>query len=166
MNRIPKPILIFLFAGGMFIQNSASFAQSNILIGLKTEQELLESDHLFRIHTERYNPDEAALQYLKTFDDSLTIQIFFGSWCRESKKYLPGLIKTLKLSTPEKATINYIGVNSEKNFPDSFLKKYNIKYIPTVVLLKGNKEIGRIEEAPTKLIEIELVEILKMEQKF
>lgn len=165
IKRISNAVSL-LFLTGLFLQPSASLAQKEDLLGVVTADQIMNSDHLFKIHTQRYEPNTEALQYLNNYQDTLSIQIFFGSWCRESKKYLPGLIKTLKLSAPEKVAIKYIGVNAKKNFPDLFLKMYNIKYIPTVVIQKGNEEIGRIEEAPTQPIEIELVEILKKEKQF
>lgn len=165
-----KPLVQFIFPTVMILMlmllPSKITAQQKLLLGEINVEQILETDNLFRIHSTRYQPDEKALRYLSEMEDSVEIYIFFGSWCRESRKYLPGLLKSLKLANPENADVNYIGVNKEKNFPESFLKLYNIKYIPTVVVYQGSKEIGRIEEKPHNLIELELVEILKKEKEF
>lgn len=164
IKHFPKTAALVFWFVGMMLMSANACAQSD-LIGAVSEEQILESDHLFKIHTQRYKPDSDALKYLNSYEDSLSLNIFFGFWCRESKKYLPGLVKTLSQTTLKKMDVNYIGVDAEKKFPDSFLKLYNIKYIPTVVILRGNEEVGRIEDAPSQPIEIELVEILKKEKQ-
>lgn len=136
-------------------------AQSSNLTGEISQQQILEHDRLFEIHMNRYEPDEEAVSYLQTFTDTVDLVVFMGGWCRESKKYLPGLLKTLEQVDSPYIKTKFIGVDEEKKIPQSFLKKFNIEYIPTVVVLKGNNETGRIEEKPQLLIESDLVRILK-----
>ena len=145
---------------------SLGSAQDRNVTGPASAENILASDNLMRIHSQRYQPDSTAAAFLHAYPDTVTIYVFFGSWCRESRKYLPGFIKTMQLSAPVHLQVNYVGVDAQKKVPESFLKMYNIKYIPTVVVLEGNEEIGRIEEAPHKPIELELVEILRKEKKF
>ncbi|MEX0844330.1 MAG: hypothetical protein WD022_03575 [Balneolaceae bacterium] len=148
-----------LWIGGLI--SSPLLAQSGDLIGPVTVQEIAEHDRIYDIYMERYQPSEAALEYLATQKDSIKLIIFLGDWCKESKKYLPGLMKTLGLVDSGFIRTEYIGVDPQKKIPKSFLKMYEIKYIPTVVVLKGNVELGRIEEKPHELIETDLVQILK-----
>lgn len=136
-------------------------AQNAVLIGPVSVSEITENDHVFEVYINRYQPDPEAVNYLSTYTDSVEIWVFFGSWCRESRKYLPGLVKTLRQADNDKIAVRYIGVDVEKKFPAAFLNMHQIKYIPSVVVLKGNAEIGRIVEKPRKLIETDLVEILK-----
>jgi hypothetical protein len=138
-----------------------TYAQSDALRGSVSKEEILENDHIYEIYIDRYKPDSSAVKYLSALEDSVELIVFIGSWCRESKKYIPGLMKTLQVVGTDLISTEYIGVDQAKKFPEIFLKKYEIKYIPTVVALKGNKELGRIEEKPRQLIETDLVQILK-----
>lgn len=136
-------------------------AQSNDLTGVITKNQILSHDRIYEIYIKRYEPDEEAVKYLSAYQDTLQLVVFLGSWCRESKKYIPGLMKTFELVDTDFITFTYIGVDAQKKIPQKFLKKFDIKYIPTVVVLKGNKELGRIEEKPLELIETDLIQILK-----
>lgn len=149
----------FIFCVVMSLPSTAQTSEN--LIGRISAEELLEHDRIFSIYVDRYDPDEEAIEYLSAQKDSLTLYIFFGNWCRESKKYIPGLMKTLQLVESDLFDTRYIGVDHQKKIPESFLNEFDIKYIPTVVVLKGDLEIGRIEEKPQKPIESNLVQILK-----
>ena len=70
-------------------------------------------------------------------------------------------MKSLREADAKNIHVEYVGVNAQKNSPESFLNMHQIKYIPTVVVLKGDKEIGRIVEEPQQPIELELMEILE-----
>ena len=160
MNCARWFLFIVIVWSGMMMSRTAK-AQQNDLIGLITKEEILANDRIYQIYIDRYEPDNEALQYLSAYKDSVQLMVFVGSWCRESKKYIPGLMKTLELSKAKNIDIQYIGVGRQKKFPESFLNKFDIKYIPTVLVLKGNKELGRIEEKPHQLIETDLVQILE-----
>lgn len=136
-------------------------AQSQHIVGATTLEEISEKDNIFQIYMDRYQPEEAAVEFLKSVEDSVSLLVFIGTWCRESKKYIPGLIKTLKAADSPFISLKYVGVDEQKKIPETFLKTFEIEYIPTVVVMKGREEIGRIEEAPQQLIETDLVEVLK-----
>ncbi|MEX0723013.1 MAG: thioredoxin family protein [Gracilimonas sp.] len=133
-------------------------------VGLVSSEQIIEHDRIFRIYVDRYEPDEETITYLRTQEDSLTLYVFFGNWCRESKKYIPGLMKSLQATETNLIDVKYVGVDVQKKNPEKLLNKFDIEYIPTVVVLKGNVEIGRIVEKPEQPIEIDLVEILKRHQ--
>jgi hypothetical protein len=69
-------------------------------------------------------------------------------------------MKSLELANSKFIKTAYIGTDRKKKNPEKFLNQFNIKYIPTVVVLKGNKEVGRIEEKPLLPIEADVVQIL------
>lgn len=160
MSGTRQPALFFLF---FFIATplvSPAVAQDISDTGTVEMDSILEQDRIYRIYADRYTPDSEALKKLNAIEDSVQLKVFFGSWCRESKKYIPGLIKTLQELNTAYIQAEFIAVDAQKKFPKAFLKKFDIKYIPTVVVLKGTVEAGRIEEIPQYLIETELVHIL------
>lgn len=160
MNSARVHLFIFFILLGVCAPNVIQ-AQSADWLGPVSKEYILSTDRIYEIYIKRYEPDKEAVEYLSTFRDSVQLVIFIGSWCRESKKYIPGLMKTLELAESDFISTKYIGVDAKKKVPQKFLKEFDIKYIPTVVVLKGNKELGRIEEKPLELIETDLIQILK-----
>lgn len=149
---------LFLFTATLWVSPAAAQSASNT--GIIEMHTILERDRIYRIYADRYTPDSEALKKLNAIEDSVQLKVFFGNWCKESKKYIPGLIKTLQELNTRNIQAEFIAVDAQKKFPKAFLKKFDIKYIPTVVVLKGTVEAGRIEEIPQYLIETELVHIL------
>ena len=61
-----------------------------------------------------------------------------------------------------KSKLHIIGVNRKKQSPNGEEAKYNIVKVPTIILEKYGKEIGRITEEPeTGFIEKDLLNIIK-----
>lgn len=113
-------------------------------------------------HIEGYfeiNPTELdkLKSYLKQNTD-LTILIFAGSWCGDTKSELPKFMKLLE--TVEFDKYELIGVDRDKYEPTGKHKTYFINRVMTVVVLEDGKEIGRITEFPVESWEADLVEIL------
>ncbi len=159
MNSAREILLAAILVFGLLWPETMK-AQKQDLVGPVTKEEILANDHIYDIYIDRYKPDEEAVGYLSAYQDSVQLMVFVGSWCRESKKYIPGLMKTLELAKAENIGVQYISVDRQKKFPESFLNKFDIKYIPTVLVLKGTTEVGRIVEKPHQLIETDLVQIL------
>ncbi|MGN8225318.1 thioredoxin family protein [Gracilimonas sp. BCB1] len=157
MNSARWFVFVVMFC---LIWPSALKAQQQDLTGPVTKEEILANDRIYDIYIDRYKPDSESTEYLSAHQDSVQLMVFVGSWCRESKKYIPGLMKTLELAKNANIGVQYIAVDRQKKFPEEFLNKFDIKYIPTVLVLKGTTEVGRIEEKPHRLIETDLVQIL------
>ena len=65
------------------------------------------------------------------------------------------------VSYPENK-LNIIAVNRKKESPTGDESLYNLQKVPTIILKRYGKEVGRIIEMPTTgYIERDLVEILK-----
>lgn len=93
-----------------------------------------------------------------------TIQVFLGTWCGDSKREVPRLIKVLnKAGVPEK-NIELICLTSAdslyKQSPTHEERGREIYRVPTVVFSQNGKEIGRITEFPVESLERDLVAII------
>ena len=110
-----------------------------------------------------YSVDKTTLADLKKEKlNSHSITVFLGTWCSDSKKNFPRLIKILEESNYPKGKITIVGLNRKKQSPNGEEVKYNISYVPTIIVEKYGKEIGRITEEPeTGFIEKDLLNIIK-----
>ena len=110
-----------------------------------------------------YPIDKTALEGLKKEKiNSYNIIVFLGTWCGDSKRNFPRLMKILDETKFPKSKLHIIGVNRKKQSPNGEEAKYNIVKVPTIILEKYGKEIGRITEEPeTGYIEKDLLNIIK-----
>ena len=58
-----------------------------------------------------------------------------------------------------KISVTIYGVDTNKNDAGGLAKKYNIERVPTIILLKGGTELGRIIENPKDTMETDFLSI-------
>lgn len=88
--------------------------------------------------------------------------VFVGTWCEDSHRDFPRLMKILEEVKYPDSRLTIIAVNRKKESPTGDEVKYNVSKVPTIIVEKYGKEIGRIIEMPTTgYVERDLVEILK-----
>ncbi|TZF98512.1 thioredoxin family protein (plasmid) [Chryseobacterium panacisoli] len=136
-----------------------------MLLGNQLKEQFLKApyaDWYVKEHDE-YALDQKAVSELKkekigTYD----IIVFMGTWCEDSHRDFPRLMKILEAVNYPENKLNIIAVNRKKESPTGDESLYNIQKVPTIILKRYGKEIGRIVEMPTTgYIERDLVEILK-----
>ncbi|WP_100074235.1 TlpA family protein disulfide reductase [Chryseobacterium camelliae] len=140
-----------------------------MLLGVQMKDQFTKApyaDWYTKEHDE-YALDQKAISELrKQKINSYNLIVFMGTWCEDSHRDFPRLMKILEeLKYPEgKMTI--IAVNRKKESPSGEEATYNIQKVPTIIVQKYGKEIGRIIEMPTTgYIERDLVEILKKDDQ-
>lgn len=88
--------------------------------------------------------------------------IFVGTWCGDSHREFPRLMKILEAVNYNPEKIQVIAVNRKKESPNGEEGIFNIQKVPTIILKKYGKEVGRIIEMPeTGYLERDLLNILK-----
>ncbi|HNQ59031.1 MAG TPA: hypothetical protein PK028_00085 [Bacteroidales bacterium] len=111
-----------------------------------------------------YEPNDSLVQALKPYLDDVTFRVIMGTWCTDTQEEIPRLLHVLYTAeydplNPEK--FEMICVDRNKKAGNINVKKYNIEKIPTIILYKNGKEIGRIVERFTKRPEADLLDIVK-----
>lgn len=114
-----------------------------------------------------YALDQKAVGELKKNKiNSYNLIVFMGTWCEDSHRDFPRLMKILQEVKFPDSRLTIIAVNRKKESPTGDESKYNIQKVPTIIVEKYGKEIGRIIEMPTTgYIERDLVEILKKDDQ-
>lgn len=99
---------------------------------------------------EEYVPQKEFIKKLKKVKGKVTVKIFFGTWCPDSKREVPRFFKIIKQAgIGNHLKIELWAVDRKKNLPNNLAQKYGIEYVPTFVFERNNKEIGRIIESPS-----------------
>ncbi|PWW29289.1 MULTISPECIES: TlpA family protein disulfide reductase [unclassified Chryseobacterium] len=136
-----------------------------MLLGNQLKEQFLKApyaDWYVKEHDE-YVLDQKAVSELKkerigTYD----IIVFMGTWCEDSHRDFPRLMKILEAVSYPESKLNIIAVNRKKESPTGDESLYNLQKVPTIILKRYGKEVGRIIEMPTTgYIERDLVQILK-----
>ncbi|MEN8138837.1 MAG: thioredoxin family protein [Bacteroidota bacterium] len=121
-----------------------------ILIG-KVDEEGLKNYSVFDeadVYYEHYKVDKGIAAKIAVDSENIKIKVVFGSWCGDSKINVPAFQKIVKESGFDKTNIEYYAVDRKKTGGDVDLSALNVKYVPTFIFYRDNKEIGRIVEYP------------------
>ena len=102
---------------------------------------------VFRQNYDNYSPDKHDLELIRQLENK-ELLVMFGSWCHDSERELPRLLKLLDVSGVKLAALTLLGVDRNKQEPTGRAEKWRLKYTPTIVLKTGDTELGRIIEKP------------------
>ena len=140
-----------------------------MLLGTQTLDQIKKEPYKewFEEEYNRYQLDQKSLGELKKERlNSYNIVVFIGTWCEDSHREFPRLIKILDALKYNPDKLQLIAVNRKKESPSGEEGLYNVKKVPTIILKKYGKEIGRIVEMPeTGYLERDLLNILKRDNK-
>jgi thiol-disulfide isomerase/thioredoxin len=132
------------------------------LIGIANKESFLAEpfNEWFTPNYTAYETDKEVLEKLKPLLKDIKITAFMGTWCGDSQEQTPVFYKIL-----DEAGFNYdhlklIAVNRSKSTPDNLQEGLNIERVPTFIIYKNDKEIGRIVEYPRESVEADLLKIV------
>jgi len=109
-----------------------------------------------------YKPDTTLTERLKeAFTDDIKLLVFYGTWCSDTRRELPRLMKILDTVGFPKERVKLCAVNRAKESGDDFAKKHGLKLVATVIIYKDGEEFGRIIETPKLSLESDMLQILK-----
>ncbi len=111
-----------------------------------------------------YTIDSFTLNRIRPLLKNKVADIFLGSWCGDSRREVPRMIKILRAAGTDTANIHLIFVdNSTKNYKQSPQHEEvgkNIHHVPTIIIYNHHGEMGRIIETPKISLEKDLLAIL------
>lgn len=130
------------------------------IVGDLTETKIWEDVPIWQTLMGKYQPDAQAVAALKKNRQALTVIIAAGTWCGDSKHYVPQLLRALHEAGNQHIQIKLIGIANKFVEPADFVKQRDIKKVPTIIVERQGREIGRIIETPVaKTMEEDLVAI-------
>jgi hypothetical protein len=110
---------------------------------------------------EDYTPDPAQIAYLKHRLPDYNMVVFMGTWCDDSHYLIPKLEKVLQLASYPMQQYTMYGVDRDKKTQTLAHETYNITLVPTIILLSGDQEVGRITESVNTSIEADLLNLIR-----
>lgn len=130
-------------------------------VGSVTLEDVLRFNPEYRERIENYTPDLQAIEYLRKVSREITIEVFYGGWCSDSREYVPQFVKVMQQVRNPHIVVSFVAVDEEKEQPATLIKQRHIELVPTFIVYADGHEIGRIVETPNGSVEEHLVNILK-----
>jgi thiol-disulfide isomerase/thioredoxin len=127
---------------------SKDYDGGKILKGLITREDL-EQDTSFKWYTPNtkgFTPDKKAVDALKLKKDSVQFITFMGTWCEDSHFIIPRYFLLLDAAGYASSKISLIGVDRNKKTLNNLSESFNIINVPTIIVMKNGKEVGRVVE--------------------
>ena len=115
----------------------------------------------FNTNYKTYLVDVATLKQIKKRKlKDVRILAFMGTWCHDSNREIPRLIRIVEeLGIADQLELYGLDVN--KTSKAGREKDYNIRKTPTIIFYLDGKEVKRVLEEPEISFEHELLEIVK-----
>ncbi len=169
MKRI---IICMLYISISFQSNAQTINQvtkdrngNDMLLGCCTREALSREPFAawFNDNYFNYKVDTSVTNQLKNFTDKKQFLIFLGTWCGDSKREVPRMLKVLDYCGIKPEQIKIVMVSNVdsvyKQSPNHEEKGLNILRVPTLIVYENNTEINRFIEYPVETLEKDLLKI-------
>ncbi len=130
-----------------------------LILGKVTPEQLIEQK-LFRHFHSKFTPNHDVLQKILP-DESIEITVIVGTWCTDCHHHVGKFIALMEAKSKLLWKVNYIAVDRKKQDPDGLAAAYEFTKVPTFIIKKEGREVGRIEEKPMVSLEVDLFSIIK-----
>lgn len=173
MKKILFSVLVILVCcaaksqSQFIVYPDSAHAGQKVYKGIVTKDDLLKDTTFkwFAANQKWYNPQSSALEALKAKKDSVELLVYMGTWCEDSHVIVPQLYKLADATGFDSKKITLIGTDRYKKTLSHLSEALNVLNVPTIIVLKKGKEMGRvIEYGKYGLFDKELAEILNSVQ--
>lgn len=124
--------------------------------------EILQTDD-FKWFNEGYSKfaidEKEDFEVIKSKANKFDVLIFLGTWCPDSREYVPKFMKIMDEAGVSRKHIKTVGLNRDKVLK-GLTDKYDIKRVPTFIFFQNGKEIGRIVEHPQASLTKDIAKIV------
>jgi thiol-disulfide isomerase/thioredoxin len=114
----------------------------------------------FRAAYDTARVDENLTGMIHSLSAGVEILVFYGPWCGDSRREIPVFLRIAEKAGIPDQQVRYYALDRSKKSADGLSEQYAIEKVPTFILLKGGKEIGRVVESPRTSLEGDFVSIL------
>jgi thiol-disulfide isomerase/thioredoxin len=142
-TRVDGPIYFFVVDGKPILIRSHPG-----LTGEMSLDKLWETVPVWQSVMKQYQPNAQAVEAIRSNDKNTTVTLAFGTWCPDSKNYIPRLLKALHVADNAKIKLDLIGIDNQFREPVNVVQPLRITNVPTVIVNRDGHEIGRIVETP------------------
>ena len=133
---------------------SSNRGTGELLVGAIEPAQLLDTHPRFAQGYEAFKAEPLELP------DDVSVLLFFGTWCHDSEREVPRLLKLLETAGLSDEKLTLVGLDYRKRDPEGRAVQFGIRYTPTAIILREGVEAGRIVERPKTSLREEIIGIL------
>ncbi|WP_165871487.1 thioredoxin family protein [Flaviaesturariibacter flavus] len=112
-------------------------------------KEMLATDTAFAWYgsgIKSFAPNPEALATLTKYKNDVYILAFGGTWCEDTHQILPKMMATFQAAGLPEDHVTLLGVDRQKKTIQHLSEIFGVTSVPTFIVLKNGKEVGRIVE--------------------
>jgi thiol-disulfide isomerase/thioredoxin len=140
---------------------AAAPADPSVLVGPVTREQVEAAvPEWVKVETES-QPAREAVQALASVPPGAEVTVFLGTWCGDSRRELSRLWRALdEAGGTVPFDLHYVAVDPQKTEPADRLAASDVHYLPTLIVTRGGREVGRIIEESPHGVEADLLALL------
>lgn len=150
---------------GLLLTQGASAQEhrdgGKVLLGPITIEQLIDFPDWFGVDFMTYMPAPVFANELPGAMNDVDILCILGTWCDDSKREVPRLIRLMQMKGIDPAKLRMVGADRNKMSPGGETAQYKVEKVPTFIFLREGLEVGRIVEAPETSLERNMLAILQ-----
>ena len=109
-----------------------------------------------------YKIDTSITNAMANAKDKVQYVVFGGTWCEDTQFILPKFFKLQEQSGLSESNISLYAVDRNKKTLGNIADAFKIINVPTIIVMKDGKEVGRVVEyGKTGKWDTELAQLLK-----
>lgn len=137
--------------------------QKDLLIGEFHKEDLQEKPFStwFTPRYEEFSPETESMEIIKENIGDYEIKVLMGTWCGDSKRELPKLLKILDNANYKYDQLDLVAVDYNKQTPSKIEEELEVERVPTIIFYKNGKEVNRfVEYSQEESIEEDIAKIV------
>ena len=143
-------VLVLLIVAPLSLHSTAD--RYRYPLGDISQAQLLERHEMFKRNYDAYEVT-AGIDGLPA---DLKVKILFGTWCHDSEREVPRMLKLLAASGVKEENISLISLDIRKEEPEGRAKALDVRFTPTFIFFSDGIELGRIVERPNGELQSDL----------
>jgi hypothetical protein len=105
-------------------------------------------------------PEAAVVERLAAAPGGWSLETVYGHWCTDSSREIPRLLRILELLGRKAPPVVWVAVDPDKREPADIVGRLRIEWVPTIVVRRDGREVGRIVERSSPSLEENLLAIV------
>lgn len=135
------------------------------IVGKINRSNLLTYEHSqwYKKEYDFFKLNQEWIAQMQPYTEGVSFQLFLGTWCEDSQREVPGMLKILDALGVQAQGNVFYAVDEDKRTLENYEEGLNIIQIPTLILFKEGKEMNRIVEFPVESLYKDIAKIFKNE---
>ncbi|QYA24133.1 thioredoxin family protein [Gramella sp. MT6] len=141
--------------------------QKDMLLGEFHKKDLQQKpfSSWFEPRYDKFSPEAASMETIKENIGDYDIKVLMGTWCGDSKRELPKLLKILDQADYNYDNLEMVAVDYNKTTPSKIEEELNVHRVPTIIFYKDGAEVNRfVEYSQGESIEEDIAKIVSGEK--